>query len=128
MAAEDYIADYAEVYFLEPEKDSTKTIMSIRRVSRQENITIRPADFRSVSASGITFLNERGREQTLTLNAPTFLYNGAVLASGVQEKLAGINKGDIVVKDGNHDGNYDVVIVKDYRNFLLSSINEDVII
>ena len=127
VAAEDYIGDYAELYFLKPKEDSNKTIVSIRRVAENENVTIQAADLQSVSASEITFLNKRDKKQTLVLTAPAFLYNGAVLGSGVQDKLANINKGNIVVKDGNNDGNYDAVIVKDYQNFLISSINGDIL-
>ena len=40
------------------------------------------------------------------------------VGSNIQEKLNGLNKGSMIVRDRDNDGNYDTLLVKNYKNYV----------
>lgn len=115
---------YAEVFYQKTDKDHLGSIVFARKKSAKDDIVIKPENVSDADLSKITYFNDNGRETTITLTSARVIYNGRLLESSVKEKLTNINKGSITVKDSDDDGRYDIVLIKDYRNFVVSTINE----
>ena len=121
--ADGHFGDYVKVYYKAESEDDDRVIVAIQSKSKEETVYIDPENFLDVNASEISFYDEDGHRQKLELDAPAFVYNGAVLKTGLKDTFTNINKGEIAVKDGNGDGVYDTVVVRDYSNFLVSSVS-----
>lgn len=115
----EFLGEYVKGYYSTADEKDNK-IMSLRSTEKTKSITIVPEDFKEISENTIAYYNEAGNERKVTLDEPVYIYNGSPLMSDVTNKLSNINKGSIVIKDSDGDGRYDLVIVKDYENFVVS--------
>ncbi len=63
------------------------------------------------------------RLSKIVMNDPVIIYNGSILGSGVEAALSNLNKGSITLKDSDNNGDYDVLLIEDYKNFVVSGID-----
>lgn len=123
LDADKFFGGYVTAYYRDANNQGTGTIVYLEDAAKANTIEIMPEDFVEATSNGIAYYNESGRKTTLSLSSPKFVYNGRPLMTDVQNVLENINKGSIQVKDGDRNGDYDVVIIKDYKNFVVSTIS-----
>lgn len=121
LSTDGFFGEYSDIYC----NSSDKKIMSLISAARAEEKIIAPGDFKSIDGNVITYLTGNGNKKKITLHEPVYVYNGYPIKSGIAEKLSNINKGSIVIKDGDGDSNYDLVIIHDYENFIVSVTDSD---
>lgn len=122
-----YFGEYVRFYYKIQDSNYDREIVSIAREGRVKNIEIAPKSFKGVDGKSISYSDESGRVKTVELEQTLFVYNGYPLKSDVSAKLSGINKGSIVIKDGNGNGKFDIAIISDYANFIVSSASNGMI-
>ena len=127
MKPEEFFGEYVKAYYRMPEPDDCGTIVYVESISRTENITIKPEDVTEVTGTKVKYCSQKGKQKELTLQNPAFVYNGVPLESDISKRLTSINKGSVVIKDRDNNGIYDTVIVEDYANFVVSSMNDTMI-
>jgi len=122
---EEYLGDYVRYFYIEEKNDKTPKIIFAERAGRLENINIEPDDFESVAEETIYYYNENNKLVKETLNDPVMIYNGSIIGENLSEIISNINKGNIVLKDSDNDEKYDVMIIEDYRGFVISSLGDE---
>lgn len=125
LCADEHFGDYVKAYYQSFEDNNDKIIMSIRNNEKTEKVTVMPENYKGIIGNEISYFNENGREQKIVLAEPVYVYNGYPIRSDISNKLSNINKGEIVIKDGNGDGGYDLVIISDYENFVVSTADTE---
>lgn len=112
-----------------PKEDGGTVIYLCKKNKGAENIIIEPDLYKEYKNDRMTYYISKATRRTkqLKLEAANFVYNGTPLLSNYESVLENINKGSITVKDSDADGVYDLVIIEDYRNFVVGSVNDDTI-
>lgn len=116
---------YAEVFYQKTEDDDMGTIIFASKKSIVDDLEIKPENISDVGINQIKYYNDKNREVTVELSFAKVIYNGRFLESNIKEKLTNINKGTVTLKDSDNDEIYDVVLVNDYRNFVVSNLNDE---
>ena len=116
---------YVEVFYQKAKSDRIGSIVYARKQSIKEDIAIQPKNLLDVNVNEVVYFDANNSKRNIKLTKTKVIYNGKPLESNIKETLMNINKGSIVVKDSDNDGYYDLIVVKDYRNFLVSNINEE---
>ena len=125
LSAGALFGSYVKAYYEENIDRDERLILSVKSAEKIEDVSIRADDFRTISGNEISYYNENGREQKVVLTEPVYVYNGYPLRSDILNRLSSMNKGEIVIKDGNGDGNYDIAIISDYENFVVSAADAE---
>jgi len=117
----EYFGDYVEYFY--NDKSGRKEIVYMHRAKgTKENIIIDIENFDSYGDNAISYYagKNSGQAKKITLSENhTLLYNGMPLLTNVSGTLASLNKGTITLKDSNDDGKYDLVMIMDYKNFVV---------
>lgn len=124
---QDFIANYVTYFY----NDKTNEIcfMCIENVSK-EDISFDTADYVGFDGNQLKYYtdSESGREKSVGLESEfVIIYNGMPLTNDIDGTMQALKtgKGTVEVKDSDNNGNYDVVIVENYRGFLLGSVNSE---
>lgn len=109
---------YSVTFYVERDTD---VIYSIVKDRKNETLTIRAEDISEVSGTEIRYVpsdNRSGsaRRAPLSADVPT-IYNGRYFKDAAPQDWQN-ETGSLTLLDNNGDGNYDVVFVKDYVNYM----------
>lgn len=121
--ADDLFGEYINVYYTEDDNSKHKQIVSVEKSAKGESVLIGVESFAKYETNKISFYSDASRIREIVLDAPVFVYNGYPLKSDIANKISNINKGDIEVKDSDGNGKYDLVIIRDFANFIVSGIS-----
>lgn len=121
---DEFFGEYVEGYYRVSDNESDK-IMHLRYAKSDEKVTVIPENFKSIEGNTITYYNESRHEKRISLEEPVYVYNGYPIKTGVSEKLSNIKKGSIEIKDSDGDSEYDLVIIKNYENFVVSNADSE---
>ena len=116
---------YVEIFYQKTANDTQGCIVFARKTSVKEDIVIQPEEITDANLKEITYYKDNSHKKVIKLKSTRVIYNGKPLENNVRERLTNINKGSVTIKDSDDDGHYDLVLVKDYRNFLVSTITEE---
>lgn len=119
----DYIGDY--VGFVSTLDDDPEVIYLGDVPVRREKLVIAVSDICGITPSGVEYENERNAKKTVKLKETVILYNGSPLSENISETVSDLNEGNVVVKDRNNDGDYDTVLINDYKNAVISHIDSE---
>lgn len=119
--ASEYFGEHVSAYYKTQESNPDRVIVSVKRSGGQNTLKISPEDYIGYSEKTLSYRADSGRTRSIELEKPMFIYNGYPLKENVSERLSEINKGFIEVKDGDGNGGYDMVVISDYRNFVVSA-------
>lgn len=111
----DVLGRYVKYYY--KENNNNKTVKII--VPYNEETIINMDDVTSFDQSQVVYY-KNDKSITKRLAGCTYVYNGSKLTSKVDETLKKINKGSIVLCDTNDDGTDDLVIIWNFKNFVVS--------
>jgi len=116
-----YFGDYVEYFFCD--KSGLNELVYVHKAKgTKENIVIDIENFEGYGDNVISYYAGENassvRKITLHENH-TVLYNGMPLMTKVSATLANLNKGTVTLKDSNDDGKYDLVMITDYKNFVV---------
>jgi len=124
----DYLGNYVR-YFYEIKNDSKfHKILVAEKCSMEEDISIDFYDFEKIEGETISYYNKKGKLIEKVLENPIIVYNGSILGANLSAVIKAVNKGKITLKDSNNDKKYDVVIIEDYRGFVISSLNSSALV
>ena len=125
--AKDYLGNKLGSYvkfFYEESKDGKKRLVCIVDEGRsKEDIRISIDDFLEYNNGVLKYHQSESKVLKKTVKNPVFVYNGEVIDTDIKKTFEELNKGNIVIKDSDNDGTYDLVLIYDYQNFYLDSID-----
>lgn len=122
----EYFGDYVE-YFYYDEHDKYEIMYMHKAEGVKDNLVIDIESYASCNGNTISYYadeNDRKTKQVSLSENHTFIYNGMPLLTKVTETMSNLNKGTITLKDSNNDGKYDVVLIMDYKNFVVRTYDE----
>ena len=124
----DYIGDYCRVFYEtnEPESEMGRNLIFISKYKQKlENIKISEKLFIDYEGKEFSYYKTEDsiKPTTIVMESPTVLYNGFPLETDVTKTLSQINKGTLELKDSDSDGEYDILLVWDYTNFVVEYVN-----
>ena len=118
-----YFASYVE-YFYYNESGNEEIVFMRKAPGVEEDLVIDIDKFNSIENGRISYYKDENLSATKSQsleNGYVIVYNGMPLITKVTETLAGLNKGTITLKDSNDNGSYDVILITDYKNFVVST-------
>ena len=118
----DYMGCYAKIFYRDEE--DMEAVYIIRTRSKAEDIVFDISDFEKYENDNVSYTLSQ-KTKKIKLENSVILYNGMPVGSNIQEKLNGLNKGSMIVRDRDNDGNYDTLLVKNYKNYVVGNINYD---
>lgn len=117
----EYFGDYVEYFYYD--ESGIHEIMYMHRADGvKENLVIDIESYESYSGNTISYYANENDRKTRQVNLPenhTVIYNGMPLMTNVSSTMANLNKGTITLKDSDNDGKYDLVMIVDYKNFVV---------
>ena len=125
-----FFGSLCKVWFLgNPNEDIGSVIYLTEKNHVAETVVIKPDLYKDYTGDVIRYYvsETSSRAKKIDLKSANFVYNGTPLLSDYESTLENINKGSITIKDSNGDDDYDLVIIEDYRNFVVGSVNDDTI-
>ncbi len=118
-----YFAGYVE-YFYCYESGKEEIVFMRKADGAEKDLIIDIDNFASLENGRISYYKDENlssvKRQSLE-NDYTIVYNGMPLITKVTETIENLNKGSITLKDSNDNGKYDVVLISDYKNFVVST-------
>lgn len=127
LNADNLVGNAVKVYYKETTKDKHKVIVSLKKMPKTKEINVSHKDFISYKGKNFEFYNENGTIKKIELESPVFVYNGYPLKRDIENTLKNINKGEIILKDTNGNGNFEFVFIKDYKNLIVSAVDNQVV-
>lgn len=130
LNAEKYFGSRCKIWFEgDPNDDGGTVIYLTEKDNAAETMVIEPDMYEGYEDDNIIYRISDGSSKTkkLKLESANFIYNGTPLLTDYSSTLENINKGSITIKDSDCDDEYDLVIIEDFRNFVVGSINSDTI-
>lgn len=119
----EYLGNYIRCFYNIKEKDRCDKIIVVDKCSGVEDTVIDFDDFEKMEGEQISYYDSTQKLVTKKLFNPVVVYNGSVLGENFSAVIEAVNKGKITLKDSDNDKKYDVVIIEDYRGFVISSLN-----
>jgi len=99
-------------------------IHATKKAVKTEDFIADAQDFIEYKNDAIVFYNETGnREIEKKIESANFIYNGMPLLTAYSATLSNINKGEIILKDSDADGIYDIVMIWDYKNYVVGAVS-----
>lgn len=116
------LGSYAEFFCTD---DIKSEIVYMKEITREEKIVIDIKNYVGYENNTVEYYQNVSDSKTLkrTLEANNIIYNGLPLRSQIRETLASLNKGTITLKDTDDNGKYDVMDIKDYKNFYIKFVD-----
>ncbi len=120
-----YFGRYVDYFYYADEPGDGGEVMYLADYScKYESIVTDIALFKSLDTSSMVCWRDGFRgTRKYDLKNPAIIYNGYPLSTGVAQVLSELNKGTITLTDRNNDGNYDTVIIDDYKNFVVGNVD-----
>lgn len=119
-----YLGSYVRYFYEYSSKGGDRKIVYLEDISKEEALSVDIDDFVSFKQNVFTYrLSGKSKTKDIKLDNPIIVYNGSVLGTNVDATLNNLNKGIIELKDSDDDGNFDVLLITDYRNFYASMID-----
>lgn len=122
-----YFGNYVE-YFYYDEHDKYEIMYMHKAEGVKDNYVIDIENYASYSGNTISYYadeNDRKTKQVSLSENHTLIYNGMPLLTKITDTMSNLNKGTITLKDSNNDGKYDVVLIMDYKNFVVRTYDEN---
>ncbi len=120
--AADMLGVPADIYVREEANEESVILAIVPRSSAWVlDLTVQDIDVQSTTASSITYYDENGREQEVSIAAAQFVYNGRNKTD--KTVLSSISTGKIRLI-GTGANNVDLVIAESYTNYVLDTVNE----
>lgn len=122
-----YFGNYVE-YFYYDEHDKYEIMYMHKAEGVKDNYVIDIENYASYSGNTISYYadeNDRKTKQVSLSENHTLIYNGMPLLTKITDTMSNLNKGTITLKDSNNDGKYDVVLIMDYKNFVVRMYDEN---
>lgn len=90
----------------------------------EDNFVIDAERYVSYENNTLYFYNESySKKMSKKIETANFIYNGMPLLSSYEATLSGMNKGEIILKDSDANGTFDVVMIWDYKNYVVGSVS-----
>ncbi|MBO5007228.1 MAG: S-layer homology domain-containing protein [Clostridia bacterium] len=119
------LGSYGEIFCTDV--DGVAEVVYLKDIERTEDLTIDITLFKSYDNNAVEYYKSEDSSKTSSVQVlnSTIVYNGLPLRSKIRETLASLNKGTITLKDTNDDRKYDVIDIKDYKNFYVKFVDGD---
>lgn len=122
----DYLGRRTVVYYVQEDKDDDKNIIYREDYKRNDQpIDIKSDDLSGYSNGVLKYYDEKGRIEKLNIPVGTIVVKNGEIVSKNTAQAFDIKKGDIRVIDIEDDGVYDVVLISEYKNYVVDRISPD---
>ncbi len=111
-------------YFYNADGEDESIIFICNKKQKVTDKVINIRDFVKYANNMITY-EENGRVRSVKLSEHKIIYNGVPLTARVNETMSKLNKGEIVLRSTSANSDYDLVMVTDYMNLYVGSIDPD---
>jgi len=120
----DVLARYVRALVKESDDDNNELIYVTVNDRKTNEITIDAYDIESYAEHCVEYYDNENRVKKgkIAANA-VFIYNGTIAEYDIDEKINGINKGDVSLIDVNNDEEADTVIINDYKTYVVGYID-----
>lgn len=119
----DFLGKYVRYFYTEDKNDNC-TVKAVFPSDDEEDMVTEIKNIESFSQKQLVYETSSGKRKTEDLLGFSWIYNGRPLESDISATLNSLNKGSVILRDSDDDGNHDTVLIFDYKNFIVSSINE----
>lgn len=123
----EFLAAYVDGYYQKSGNNSEKNLVFVQKSDAgKDDIYVDTNLFSRYKDSTIYRYTDINSSRTIGtyVKDPIIIYNGSVLGSNVAQTFAHLNKGNIVIKDGNGDGTYDTIVITDYNSLVIGYVNK----
>lgn len=120
----DFLAEYVRYFYTEDKQDNC-IVKAIFPIGDEEDVITEIKNVESITQKQLIYENERGKRKTEDLSGFNWVYNGSPLEEDIAATLLALNKGTVMLRDSDDDGKHDTVLIWDYKNFVVSSINKN---
>lgn len=122
---DDFLGSYVKYFYHSDGNGNDELVFLSNDICKADDISFDAFCLDSVSSTEVRYYNkDLTKKKRIAVDNPELIYNGRYLGESVGETINNLNKGSITIKDKNNDGQYDIVIIKDYKNFLVGNIDE----
>ena len=129
LDADGFFGGFCKVWFKgDPKKGGSSVIYLAESDDAAKKIEIQSDLYEDYAENKLSYYisGTSDKVKSTRLKAVNFIYNGTPLLDGYKAAIENINKGTITVKDSDGDNIYDLVIIEDYRNFVVGSVNNNI--
>ncbi len=127
----DFLGEYVKYFYKYDKKTETKTVIHMINAADEESITIPVDDFLGYTTGSTAKISYYGgsdgdkKIEKRIENPKRIVYNGYPIGTGVANMFNSLNKGFVSLKDTDRNGEYDTVIVNDYKNLVINYIDTE---
>lgn len=118
---EDYLGYSVDFYWQKSKSGDEPQILIAWEFQNDEEVIL-PEKIISSENMMIVYENEKGRQETVNLRGKYIIFNGVAAPGEIDFSPV---SGEIVLIDNNYDGNYDVVKILSYTEFLYQASSTD---
>ena len=118
----DYLSAYVRFFYTDSDLSEHK-IKAIFKAVGKDDINISIDDVESITETSLTYRVGNEKKHTEKLSGMLWIYNGSPLESKLEDTLAGLNTGSIILRDSDDNGSHDTVLVWNYKNFVTGGVN-----
>lgn len=120
----DFLGSYVK-YFYERSDNADRIVFISDEVKRTDDIVIDIDLLEDFAGDRISYYKDYTSSKTVAkkLVSPVVVYNGIYLGEDIRSTIQELNKGSITVKDSDNDGEYDLAVISDYRNFIVNAVD-----
>ena len=120
LLAADYLGYNVVVYVKQANDDDYGTIISVQMNNKNDVITVQERDI-STDGSDIYYVNENGKQIKMPISSGAdMVYNGKAIPVDPNRVL--IENGTITFIDNDLDGMYDVLIIKEFKTYIVDEV------
>ena len=121
----EYLGNYVKFFYRTDRVGIANEIIHIEKQGSLPDLVINAADYESYDDKKIGYYGSTDKVMYKKLKNPIVVYNGEILGENVSSVMNSIDKGKITLKDSDDDGIFDVLLVEDYRIFVISAFNKE---
>jgi len=115
------LGKYVEFYYKDNENDKT-ILYATDYKNRNDEIVINARDVVGVSGRTLSYNVDNNTDKVDVIGDIPMIYNGK-LRSAYNADTFKFDMGEIRLLDNNSDGEYDVIFVNDYKNYVVHSVD-----
>lgn len=123
-------SDYSEYlgscvkYFYRELDGQGEELVCILNKTKKEDLRIDIKEFESYSSGKLVY-QKNNSEKSVSVSNPVVVYNGEPVVAELQKVLSkdNLSNGEIILRSTTMSGDYDLLIVNDYKDMYLTNVN-----
>lgn len=119
--AKELLGKKVTAYYKDSETDTIPTLVKVSVSEKTYEVTVSAMDITAFDEDELSYLEDNGDEEEISLSGSEFVYNGSVI---LPEEVNIPSAGEVTLLDRENDGSIDVVFISEYESFIVDRISE----